>query len=226
MLALSLPVAFAAEAEGAAAPDEEAEYGADGHVVWSLGLTWGWRLLRADLAGENVRITHSRVTLFGRTLAPRKRAKRKRVGKAGAARKARRANQRTKNAQGRKRFPFRLADWRSYRDEAVWLLRRALRALRLKGAGNLVYGFDDPALTGLAAGLLGTIGLPPELRTAPDFCASGVRGWTAVRGRTYGLQLLALAVNLFFRPAARRIWMPRLKRSILPRKANQGGQAA
>lgn len=212
--ALLLPAAFSVRAEGALDADESAEYGFTGGLRWQLHFNWGWSLFRADLLGENLQVTQKQMSVLNFKL---------RSGNGTAQRLLKRS----RSNRMRPRKPrISIAHLRTYWPDGRWLLRRGARDLNLAVLGDVTYGLGDPALTGLTAGILAATGVPGGFRVTPDFHSPGVRGWTALNGRTYGMRLLATSLAFLFRPAIRRLWLSKLKDAIFRRKRREGGSQA
>ena len=90
-------------------------------------------------------------------------------------------------------------------------LRQAWAALSVKVEGKAVFGFEDPALTGLTYGFMSAAGLSsrnPGLTLTPDFLEPGFAGYLSVRGRFTVGRLLFIAVKFLLSRPARRLWWP------------------
>ena len=236
--ALCLPAAFSVRTEGALDADESAEYGFTGAVRWQLHFSFGWSLFRADLEGENLQVTQKEMSVLGFRLPPRSsaasRRKRGRVrcarfkragpGRTGPGRtKSRRAHSNRTLVSVIRVRELSLSQLRTYWAEGRWLLKRGARALRLAVQGDVTYGLGDPSLTGLTAAFLAAAGVPHGFRATPDFLSPGVRGWTALQGRTYGGRVLGTGIAFLFRPAICRLWLSKLKHSTFRRRRREGG---
>lgn len=215
--ALCLPAAFSVRAEGALDADESAEYGFTGELRWQLQFNFGRALVRADLQGENLRVTQKQMTVLRFRLRPR----------SGSARRTRkRVDSKRTQAPKRRLGEISLSRLRTYWAEGQWLLKRSAKALRMAVQGDITYGLKDPSLTGLTAAFLAAAGVPHGLRATPDFSLPGLRGWIALQGRTYGVRMLAAGTAFAFRPAIRHLWLSKLKHSIFRRKSPEGGRQA
>ncbi len=90
-------------------------------------------------------------------------------------------------------------------------LRQAWAALSVKVEGKAVFGFEDPALTGLTYGFMSAAGLSnrhPGLTLIPDFLEPCFAGYLSVRGRFTVGRLLFIAVKFLLSRPARRLWWP------------------
>jgi hypothetical protein len=97
----------------------------------------------------------------------------------------------------------------------IVFLRRLIRAFRLDIKLSGRYGADDPALTGLLAGLLALInGDRIKLNVQPDFTEAvlDIRG--ALQSRVIPAELLGICLALLWQKPVRRIWLSIIKSKI------------
>jgi len=95
--------------------------------------------------------------------------------------------------------------------------------LRLQLSGR--YGTTDPALTGLAAGLIAA--LPAEhgsLNVHPDFSGPALELAGKASGRVIPLVMLGLALQLLMAKPVARLWWPGLKSKLTKIKLKEGVQ--
>lgn len=137
-------------------------------------------------------------------------------GKESPRREKRDKREKGKKVKGRSGFSAReglriLAD-RELWGEAVSFLRRVKRALRMEARMEGVYGAEDPALTGMAAGLLGVLSSEKVvLNLQPDFCEEVLDIEGFFSSRFFLGELLGIGLALLWRKPVRRLWVPRLK---------------
>lgn len=81
------------------------------------------------------------------------------------------------------------------RTKAAW---GHIRPRKLKG--NVTFGFDDPAHTGEALGVLGILYpmFPGKFSVTPMFTESILEGWLEMRGRIYGIFFLVTGLQVLF----------------------------
>ena len=88
-------------------------------------------------------------------------------------------------------------------------LIRILKALRpRKYRINLIYGFDDPALTGKVTGVLAMLFLKAGKKAEfiPDFDNKVLEGDIYLKGRIMGITLLIVLWKLYFNKDFRRLY--------------------
>jgi hypothetical protein len=61
--------------------------------------------------------------------------------------------------------------------------------MRLRLRGDLVFGFSDPAATGMTLAALSVTGSPGGLRLQPDWLDPHFDGWLEADGRIYGYEV-------------------------------------
>lgn len=89
------------------------------------------------------------------------------------------------------------------------LMLRHIRPRKIQG--NIRFGFEDPANTGEALGLLGLVYpvLPRRLAVVPDFTEQVLEGWLKLSGRVYGgfaaYQILRVLLDGKTIPAVKRL---------------------
>jgi hypothetical protein len=90
-------------------------------------------------------------------------------------------------------------------------LRQVWAALSVKVEGKAVFGFEDPALTGITYGFMSAASLSirqPGLTLIPDFLEPGFAGYLSVQGRFTVGRLLFIAVKFLLSRPARHLWWP------------------
>lgn len=102
--------------------------------------------------------------------------------------------------------------FRYLKDTAIDSGKRMLRHVRPRRIrGSICFGFDDPARTGEALGILGLFYpvLPRKLTVVPDFTEQTLEGWLKVSGRIYGgfvtYQILRVLLDGKTIPAIKRL---------------------
>lgn len=178
---LFVPVTYTGRLEARIRPDEESELGYSGQTRWKAAARWGQFLVRYQVEGEDATITHQRLRILGIPVGRRRKA-------ADAGKKAADAE---KKARRKKKSGFSWDMVRQYVREGSALLARIWDALHLHLDGNLVFGFADPADTGLTLGFLWMVGVPRYMRVQPDFVYPHLEGELDFRGRIWGYQLAA-----------------------------------
>lgn len=225
VLALCTPLRLSASAYGIDISEAEGIW-PDG-FRWRLRMAWLLGLLQLDARQDMGEPVRRRVTLFGipvRT-APKVSSEKRsaRVGVAGGAGEKKGSGGRKSQKAGSRRLaPHEI---RSLLGEAGWFLRRLRRAARVHAAGDLVYGFSDPAVTGWCEGLRHTLNLPRQLRLTPSFEEGRLQGWLDVQLTVYPITCVWVVTRALFRKGVRRVWWPRLRRR-LPWAGNQGKRRA
>lgn len=204
LLLLTVPVSFKARAEGAIRPDDDENWGGQGK--WEADLRWGGRLVRLWLQGTHQGGLEQRFTILGLRLGGR------RQDRSGTPAPAKAESKRPEKSRPRKkrRRPT-LEEIQAYIREGLHLARRLLRSLRLHIAGDLTFGFEDPALTGFVLGALALTGKPADLVLRPDWFQPGAEGWVTLRGRVYGFEVAIALWQAYWRsPLSRRLrrWVP------------------
>lgn len=97
----------------------------------------------------------------------------------------------------------------------IAFLRRLIRAFRLDIKLSGRYGADDPALTGLLAGLLALLnGNRIKLSVQPDFTETVLDLRGALQSRVIPAELLGICLALICRKPVRKIWLSAIKSKI------------
>ncbi|HYF80902.1 MAG TPA: hypothetical protein VD973_27640 [Symbiobacteriaceae bacterium] len=209
VLVLFVPVGFRTRAEGALRPDDDETWG--GQAEWEADLRWGGRLVRLWLQGTHQGVGAQEITILGFRLRERKRS-----GPAEAKEEAPSASKppakaKVKAKARKKRQRPTMEEIRAYIREGLNLARRLIKALRLHIAGDLTFGFEDPALTGFALGAIALTGKPADLTLRPDWFQPGAEGWVSIKGRVYGFEAATALWLAYWRsPLSRRLrrWIP------------------
>jgi len=124
-----------------------------------------------------------------------------------------------KSAKGKNDFSLRkiiglLSDVELFK-VGIAFLRRLVRAFRVDIKLSGRYGADDPALTGLLAGLLALInGDKIKLNMQPDFTDAVLDLRGALQSRVIPVELLGICLNLIWQKPVRRIWVSAIKTKI------------
>lgn len=182
-------------------------------VVWLLGLV---SVIGAKAVGETsamrLRLVGIPIKLDGSGRerkswrANKRKSESKQKGQGAAARQ--------RNAKGKRSSNMSWADARGLLPEIRWLIAKLWRLPRIEAQGDIVYGFDDPALTGWCEALRAIRPLPRQLRLTPDFTEARLEGWMQLRMAIYPVQVVVVVVRALFRRGVRRIWWSRVKRRI------------
>lgn len=97
----------------------------------------------------------------------------------------------------------------------IAFLKRLVRAFRLDIKLSGSYGTDDPALTGILAGLLALInGDKIKLNVQPDFTKAVIDLQGAMRSSVIPAEILGICLNLLWQKPVRRIWLSVIKTKI------------
>jgi hypothetical protein len=206
VLVLFVPVRFRAKAEGALRPDDDETWG--GQAAWEADLRWGGRLFRLWLQGTHQAVGAQEITVLGIRLKERKQSAPAAEEEAPTTSKPP-AKAKAKPRKKRKRPT--MEEIRAYIREGLTLVRRLIKALRLHIAGDLTFGFEDPALTGFALGAAALAGKPADLTLRPDWFQPGAEGWVSIKGRVYGFEAATALWLAYWRsPLSRRLrrWIP------------------
>lgn len=213
VLALLLPVhaRFRAQPDLTLSDDWEPS----GPLPWQADIRWGWVLVRLALTGDGARVAGGRIELAGigiglgggggrrRGIRPEAESQSKAASKAKAARKAR------PRKKARPRLTAALI--RDLLREGRRTLARIWRMLGLRISGEVMYGFPDPALTGITLGALHAGLKPRALKVTPEFLDPCVRGRVEGEARFVLAQGLAALIALAFARPVRRLWMPKIR---------------
>jgi len=195
LLVLFAPVSFKGRGEGSLHPDDQERW--DGWARWEADIRWGGVLLRLWLRGTHHGVEEQVMTVCGIRIPLKKASgKEQAEGKPkGPAKKRKRQRQRPT-----------AGEIRAYIREGIRLARRLWASFRLRAAGDATFGFDDPALTGMTLGALGTVRLPRQLTLRPDWFTPGVTGWLSLRGHIYGFEVAVALWSAYWRsPLGRRL---------------------
>ena len=207
--------------------------GGDVSIAWPEGdwrwdIHWLFGLIR--WSGTKVRgaPAESRMQVLGKTVRPRARMPGRPGRDKGRHGRRWRFGRRTpgeddlagKPAGARKRRSRRglsLADVRTLWPDVRWLLGSLRRAGTASVRGDLVYGFDDPALTGWCEVMRAVAPLPRGLAVTPDFLGLRLSGKAAAQLTVYPIRGVAAAGRFLLRPAVRRWWRQRRQRPFAGR---------
>lgn len=227
---LFLPADFSARLEGAAAPGgggDPAEEFPTASAAWHVHLRWAWGLvalvmrrtppgseMALTIAGFRVPVGRARPSGAGGAEG----------GEPGAKRRAAAAARR--RAARRRRKRRRPTDWHliwAAVREGARLVGRLWRRRRLRIQGDVTYGFDDPADTGMALAALSVMPLPSDLRLRPAWLEPGLAGWLRMSGRVYLAEAVWAAIKVWWNLPVRRRWWPRFKARWQVARIQTGG---
>lgn len=188
---LFLPVNFRLRLDAHLREDDDAEWGFSGFARWAAEVRWGGWMFRLQARGEELKLSELMIRILGVRVRARRSAVEPAKGESEAGEKP-------KAERKRRRRPS-LSDLRSYAREGIRLVRRLVASLRLHLRGDLVFGFPDPALTGLVLAVLSLTGTPGQLRLRPDWFNPGLEGWVETDGRIYGYEVAAALWSAYWR---------------------------
>ena len=182
-------------------------------------IAWGWGLLSVavEIRGKETAI---RLRLAGISLpAPRKKPVNE--GTARTGKQAGRAGKRTPKHAGRNKkhgsgFPSIIGVLNRQMLAAVLgYLRRLLKSLRLRLRLSGVYGTDDPAITGLIAGLITALHAERlNLDLNPDFSGPIIDVAGEAAGRIVPMAILWHTISFFLAKPVRKLWWAMFKIKI------------
>ena len=92
------------------------------------------------------------------------------------------------------------------------VLRKLVQSLHLNLNLSGTYGFDDPSLTGVTAGLIAAIfGKSASIELKPDFTEAVVDVKGSIRGWFIPLQIVVICIVFSLSKPVRAIWWPKIK---------------
>lgn len=195
----------------------------------NLRLAWGWGLLSAavEISGKE---TSFRLRLAGMSVsAPRK--KPVNDGTARTGKQAGRAGKKAKKHAGRNKkhgfsFPSIIAVLNRQMLAAVLgYLKRLLKSLRLRLRLSGVYGTDDPAMTGLIAGLIAALQAEHlNLDLDADFSGPIIDVAGETSGRMVPIVILWHTISFFLAKPVRKLWWAMLKIKFMRKKPKESAQ--
>jgi len=206
---LSLPLTF--KAMGCLRTEEQ---------QLEVRVAWGWGLLAAAF-GIRGRKTSFGLRLAGIALPV--------SGKKPEKTRAKKIREKTVKKTGRKRerqgFNFFLLSEvlnRKLLAAVTGYLKSIFRSFRLSLQVSGVYGADDPALTGLVAGLTTSLRADHlHIDLEPDFSGPVLDVAGEMSGRVVPVVILLLTTLLFLAEPVRKIWWSRLKTKFIIRKPKE-----
>lgn len=184
-----------------------------------LGLSWGWGLLAADTE-INGKKTAFRLRLAGMALP----VHRKKPGDARVAKAARKVR---KKAGRKKRHGLNLTAISAVLSRQLLLaalgyLKRLFKSFRLQLRLSGVYGADDPALTGLLAGVLAALQAGQyNLDLDADFSGAVIDIAGEASGRIVPIVIIWLTIRFLLAEPARRFWWAQLKKKFIRKKSKE-----
>lgn len=143
----------------------------------------------------------------------RSKTKAKAKGTAGSAKRARGVQQRSKK-HGRGAARLSMHEILALIGEAKWFLGRMWRTVRLRGRGEMTYGFSDPYLTAMVHAVRVTVPVAPDLRVIPDFTETKLEGWATIGIDTIPVRSMLVLVRTAFRKGVRQVWWSRLRTRV------------
>ena len=168
-----------------------------GSAQWRVSLAWGRWLFGVRLEGEGLQGRVTEFWIAGLHRKPKSRSKERKQSRPKKARQRKARDRETLQA---------------YVTEGFRLVRRLWPALRLEGRGAVRFGFPDPAMTGLAAGLLSTVRMPAGVRWQLDFVTPCLQGNVDLTGHIFGYEIGTGLLAFWWHLPARRRWRERLSR--------------
>jgi hypothetical protein len=190
-------------------------------------VAWGWRLLTVALSIKG------RETSFSLRLAgipfPVPREKPEAVGAKEFKKKIKKKiKKKTGRKEKKNRFNFSVATAILNRKflEAVWgYCQRLIQSFRLRLRLSGVYGTDDPALTGLIAGLIAALHAGHiNLNLEADFSGPTLDLTGETSGRIVPAVILWFTIRFLLAEPLRKLWWSHLKTKLIRRKPKEGVQ--
>jgi len=187
-------------------------------LVWHVDCDWLFGAVQVQAMAKRTDRPRMILRVLGFTLQqrdPSKPAKRSKKGqsKEGAKPPPNEARSRERETAG-SRPSFQWQQVRRLIPEIQRVFSKLWRALHPKARGHLVYGFPDPALTGMCHGIIAARITSDRLKLQPDYMEGRLSGWAEVRMFLVPLQLIIIVVGTLLRPALRALWWPRVKAAI------------
>lgn len=187
-----------------------------------LRIAWGGGLLAAVIETSG-RKTAFRLRLAGITLPnPRRQP--------GAAKKAAKKSGQQKGRQKKQGFsPPALSDVlsRQLLAEVMGYLKRLFKSLSLRLQLSGIYGTDDPALTGLIAGLMATLRTEHyNINLDADFSEPVLDVTGEASGRVVPGIILWLTIRLLSAKPVRKLWWAQLKKKLVGKSIKKSKEAA
>lgn len=178
-------------------------------VEWLFGLV----AIAGELkVGKFIRL---RFRIFGIPLTTSKGGVARRKPRSGERRRKENARfKRRHRRRGRSDSAVSLRDLPALFAEGRRLIVKLWRTLRFEATGEMIYGFDDPAVTGACEALRTQLRWPDRFRLVPDFTEARLEGWARIRFVVYPIVPLIIAAGVAFRRGVRRIWWRALKRRM------------
>jgi hypothetical protein len=194
-LVLLAPIQFAVEGEYAE------RVSIQGRLRWTGGL------LRFEIIYSEGKFKGSWGILWMKKLNPMKAGKRSKKEKPSQAKKPRTSKEGSKSNGNISSF-LNPELFRIVKD----VFHKLLQALHLRMNLSGTFGFDDPALTGLMAGLIGAIGRgASSIDLTPDFTSTVVDMRGTIQGWIMPLQILVIGIVFMLMKPVRAIWWPKIK---------------
>lgn len=192
----------------------------------ALRIAWGGGLLAAVMATSG-RKTSFRLRLAGITLpTPRNKSVTAKAAKRSGQQKGRKEKARKK---GQGFSPPALSDVinRQLLAEVVGYLKKLFKSIRLRLRLIGVYGTDDPALTGLIAGLLATLRTKHcNIDLDADFIEPVLDLTGEASGRVIPIVILWLTIRLLLSKPVRKLWWAQLKKKLAYKRIRKSKEAA
>ncbi|OPX91244.1 MAG: hypothetical protein A4E52_00546 [Pelotomaculum sp. PtaB.Bin013] len=182
-------------------------------------IAWGWRLLVATIGMNRGKMSFA-LRLAGATIP----VNRKNPGTVKAKEK-RKTTRRKKERHGFNFLTISKVLSRKFLAAVLGFIKKVFRSLglRLRLAG--IYGTGDPALTGLLAGLMGTLNAGHvNLDLDADFSGPVLDIAGETSGRIVPVVILYLTIRFLFAGPVRNLWWTQLKSKFVGRKLKEGAQ--
>lgn len=191
-----------------------------------LGIVWG-RGLFAAVMETNGRKTAFRLRLARITLpTSRKKLVTAKAAKQSSQQKGRKEKVR-KEKQGFSLPALSDVISRQLLAEVMGYLKRLFKSIRLRLRLSGVYGTDDPALTGLLAGLMATLRTEHcNIDLDTDFSEPVLDLTGKASGRVIPIVILWLTTRLLLSKPVRKLWWAQLKKKLAYKRIRKSKEAA
>lgn len=185
----------------------------------NVRLAWGWRLLVVTI-GMNMGKMSFKLRLAGIALP----VNRKNPGTVKAKKKRKIAG-RKKERHGFNLSVVSMVLNKKFLAVVLGFSRKVFRSLRLRLRVSGVYGTDDPALTGLLAGLIAALHAGQvNLDLDADFSGQVLDIAGETSGRIVPVVILCLIICFLLAGPVRKLWWARLKLRFIRRKMKEDAQ--
>ncbi|HYG60518.1 MAG TPA: hypothetical protein VD902_20795, partial [Symbiobacteriaceae bacterium] len=174
---LFLPLDFSGRVEAHLAADEDSDTGYTGTAGWRAFVRWAWGVVSMRAEGEGTCLMVLQLRICGLRIPLGQRSKKAASAPEQSGSKPKKPKRAKKPKKQRKRAPT-WEEIQVYITEGWRFLRRLWAAMRLRLRGDVTFGLDDPAETGLMLARLYMLGIPGHnLRIQADFVYPRLDGW-------------------------------------------------